>query len=699
MAETTVDALIVEIRADFDDFKKDILKAQGVASRSSKQMSKSFSQMGQALRAVGRRLAGVGVAVATAGAAFVSFRAVVDGLNAVDGLAKTADRLGLTTEALGGLRFAANQTGVEASLLENSLQRMNRRVAEAAIGGGPAANAIKELGLSAQDLVRQSPDQAFGTIADRLLTVKSTADKTRLAFAFFDTEGGKLLNTIANGSKGLEKYRKEAEALGITISRFDAAQVEAANDALDKVGKTFQAIGQRIAIGVAPLLQFFSDQIVAAAKNTGGLGDVFNSFAKGAVQVVGFVIDAVNGLRIAWQAVKAAIAGGQIIIGSLVKLSIKGFASMDEAFVVLGKTMGVTWAGIENLWTAGLTRVRKELAILLRAAGDRANIFGTTDTGKALIKASDDLIESGVEASSNARLALSRAKAELDKSVGDLDKAFSGAKTPFIDDFIKASQGQGAEAEKAINDILSATPEGGFAESLVTEFEEYKAIFNAQTLEKLELMKEAASQEIDVEKSKEDQLALQRQEFLKSQRDAEIKVANENRALWESGAKGRLQIMGGLFNSLSVLMNTESRKQFEIGKAAAIAGATIDTYRAATSAYASLAGIPIVGPALGAAAAAAAVAAGLANVSSIQSQQMGGGGGGSAGAAAPAAGGSAGVGAGGGEAPTEAGGGGSSTLFNVTLQGERFSGSQIRELLSGINDQLDDNATIRTQVG
>jgi hypothetical protein len=60
-------------------------------------------------------------------------------------------------------------------------------------------------------------------------------------------------------------------------------------------------------------------------------------------------------------------------------------------------------------------------------------------------------------------------------------------------------------------------------------------------------------------------------------------------------------------------------KQTAIGKAAAVAETTINTYRSATAAYASLAGIPVVGPALGAVAAGAAIAAGLINVKKIVS--------------------------------------------------------------------------------
>ncbi len=53
------------------------------------------------------------------------------------------------------------------------------------------------------------------------------------------------------------------------------------------------------------------------------------------------------------------------------------------------------------------------------------------------------------------------------------------------------------------------------------------------------------------------------------------------------------------------------------GKAAAIAATTISTYQSATDSYKSLAGIPIIGPVLGAAAAGAAIVSGIAQVKKI----------------------------------------------------------------------------------
>ena len=77
----------------------------------------------------------------------------------------------------------------------------------------------------------------------------------------------------------------------------------------------------------------------------------------------------------------------------------------------------------------------------------------------------------------------------------------------------------------------------------------------------------------------------------------------------------KLDVASQTFANLATIAGKESAA----GKAFAIAQATIDTYKAATSAYQAMSGIPVVGPALGAVAAGAAVAAGIANVKKITS--------------------------------------------------------------------------------
>ncbi len=96
--------------------------------------------------------------------------------------------------------------------------------------------------------------------------------------------------------------------------------------------------------------------------------------------------------------------------------------------------------------------------------------------------------------------------------------------------------------------------------------------------------------------------------------------------LWNMGWKGKLKVTGQVLGALSNLMQSENKKQFEIGKKAAIAQTVINTYEMATSSYKALAGIPYVGPVLGAIAAGAAILYGKSQVSAIKSQSFGGGG-------------------------------------------------------------------------
>lgn len=93
-----------------------------------------------------------------------------------------------------------------------------------------------------------------------------------------------------------------------------------------------------------------------------------------------------------------------------------------------------------------------------------------------------------------------------------------------------------------------------------------------------------------------------------SERQARVEIAKNSAILSASS---------DFFGNMAVLSQSGNKKMAAIGKAAAIAQATISTYDSANKAYAALAGIPVIGPALGAAAAGAAIAAGLANVANI----------------------------------------------------------------------------------
>lgn len=95
----------------------------------------------------------------------------------------------------------------------------------------------------------------------------------------------------------------------------------------------------------------------------------------------------------------------------------------------------------------------------------------------------------------------------------------------------------------------------------------------------------------------------------------EKREAENRKAIERTVQDNKLDLASSTFGNLATIAGKESAA----GKAFAIAQTTIDTYKAATAAYSAMAGIPVVGPALGAVAAAAAVASGIANVKKITS--------------------------------------------------------------------------------
>ena len=95
-----------------------------------------------------------------------------------------------------------------------------------------------------------------------------------------------------------------------------------------------------------------------------------------------------------------------------------------------------------------------------------------------------------------------------------------------------------------------------------------------------------------------------------------LQELSEKRIEWAAMTENeRLNLAKNTFRDLTKIAGEET----EAGKALAITATTIDTYQSAQASYKSLAGIPVIGPALGGIAAAAAVAMGLKNIAAIRS--------------------------------------------------------------------------------
>ena len=264
-----------------------------------KALDKTKAGFGSATKGL-KVLAGAVLSAKTAVVALVGTAGIgaliAKSLQATDTLAKTANKIGTTTQALGGLRYAAQIAGVETNTLDMAMQRFTRRTAEAAMGTGEAKGAIKELGINAQELNRMPLDKRMVVLADAFGKVTSESDRLRLAFKLFDSEGAALVNMLGEGSASLKEMLGEAKALGLTMSSSAAKGVEDTVDSLTKLSGLFKGVTDQVVAAFAPALEAivvrFTAFLQESIKAKGGVENFARAIA----------VDLLGGVQIALQA-------------------------------------------------------------------------------------------------------------------------------------------------------------------------------------------------------------------------------------------------------------------------------------------------------------------------------------------------------------------------------------------------------------
>ena len=175
-------------------------------------------------------LIGVGGLAALAG----QFRATADQIG------KVSARLGVGTSDLQKFQIAAEQGGMDIRTFNMALQRFTRRTAEAAIGTGEAKDVIAEMGLQLRD-----NDGNLRSNSDLLLDVSQIlssnlipqADKVRIAFKLFDSEGAQLINTLQLGPDAIKRIGGAMEDFGVIIDSKTISAAEQLGDRMDMLQK------------------------------------------------------------------------------------------------------------------------------------------------------------------------------------------------------------------------------------------------------------------------------------------------------------------------------------------------------------------------------------------------------------------------------------------------------------------------------
>jgi hypothetical protein len=116
--------------------------------------------------------------------------------------------------------------------------------------------------------LRRSED-LLGDVADAFTRIEDPAERVRLAFKLFDSEGVALVNLLQDGSGALEEMRERAPSLGIVLDEHLVRDAGRARDELDTLSQVISANLTRAALEAAPVIADLSSWLADVAGKAG----------------------------------------------------------------------------------------------------------------------------------------------------------------------------------------------------------------------------------------------------------------------------------------------------------------------------------------------------------------------------------------------------------------------------------------------
>lgn len=731
------DELMIKVGADIKGFQKkmeDIAKGAETAGKKSKKafkglrsvfnrISKSAAKIGKNMLRLAAKFGPLIGAVLGAVGIMKTYAGINEAFARKDSLGKTADKLGIATEALAGLNLQAEKAGTTAGNMENSILRMNRSLSEAAEGTGEAVGQFEKMNLSASELIKLAPDKAFALIADEVMKLDTVADRTAATMDIFGRSGAGLMKVMEGGSEAIKASRKEAEELGIALSRIDIVRAEVVNDEFTSMQKAMEGVYNVLSRELEPAFFALARVTKEFFINTRKNKDVMQFFGDVAMKVVGFIAKAFRGFLVVVEAVKVAVTGIQLaflrivpVVFNVITDIISRAQGLRDVFMNImdnpTEVFKLAWEKIKIVVGVAMLWIKKQVASTIRSIGDSLSDigWGFDVLGKKMIDTSKGMERSIIGAAwgiakANANLdmlilnsdGLSKLKDGFDKVTASFDA--SKAKKlgmSWMDGISFGFLGDIGSLTKTLEERLIALGEkaGLFGSQTMSEFisgmrkalEESTAIgIDALIDQNADPDNQGGDEFIGPEASPEvlrAQAVSEEISRINNERDDnEASISDAAKIRWATDQQFRLSTYSNMLGNMAALMQGKSRKMFEIGKVAAMGQAGVDMYASINK---TLASVPYP---WNVAAATSVGIMGAMNIQRIQSQSFGGGG--AKGVTSAPAGGGGAIG-GGGDPQTIT----RQTSVNINLQGNSFGQGGIRSLINEINEATEDNTTL-----
>lgn len=320
MANRSLGQLTLDLVAKIGGFTSGLSQAEREAEKSAKKIQDSIKSIGVAGYAVGEALGqylkqGIDLAIN-------AFPELIEQAAKFQDL---AEETGGSAEGLASLAVAAKTAGVDMESVAAASNKLTKNLTGVDDESKAAGAALAALGIPLENFQKLNPEERIDALTKAFAGFADGTGKTAVALDLFGKSGAEQLKLF----KALE------EQGGRNVILTDA-QIKQADDYADRQAKVraeLSLYASALATQALPAITAFTGALTDTIKELLGVGkatsDLKNNtavadFAEGAVRVLGFIVDAADGVIRAFQAVGKGIAAQAATVDAALHLDIKG---------------------------------------------------------------------------------------------------------------------------------------------------------------------------------------------------------------------------------------------------------------------------------------------------------------------------------------------------------------------------------------
>lgn len=251
-----IGALRVALSADHAKITGDLARARAAVNTFANRTRVAMATVGKSFSGAAGGLRGLST-FTTIGAVTGLGAFLKKSIDTAEQMNALAQKVGITTESMSALAFAAQQSEMQVDDLVKGLRFLNKATGEAATGSKEAREGFAAFGLKVADLrdatgKLKPADQILMELARRWEVMPSFQEKAAAATKLFGRGYAELIPLLNQGATGIDQLTARAATLGVVISTSAGRAADDFNDQVAELWATVSGFGISLATKFLP---------------------------------------------------------------------------------------------------------------------------------------------------------------------------------------------------------------------------------------------------------------------------------------------------------------------------------------------------------------------------------------------------------------------------------------------------------------